>query len=116
MDENPIVEQTARPYHQGLCSDATHIHTVSNPRCGDEVTISLKLIDETIVEAWFTAVGCMVSRASASTLCHYAEGKHATQLTAMSSEDWLTINSLPLTPHRQVCWALPLKALKAAIE
>ena len=116
MDENPILEHTNAPYHRGTISDATHTQYLRNPTCGDEVTLQLRVVGETVESVWFTAAGCMVSRAAASMVCELAEGKTITELVESGQDGILSCFDFQLTPQRQQCALLAFTALKSAIE
>lgn len=116
MDDNPILDHTNAPFHRGDLVDATHSQYLRNSTCGDEVTIQLRIVSDLIECAWFTAAGCMVSRAAASILCEYVEGKSLVVIRKLGPTDMLRVIKVQLTPHRQQCALLPFRALQAAIE
>ncbi len=115
MEENPILEHNNAPYHRGVLDDATHIQYLRNPTCGDEVTIQLRIVNQIIEAAWFTATGCMVSCAGASMTCEYIEKRRLSQLSLLDHASMLSIMAVPLTPHRQQCALLAFNALRALL-
>ena len=64
-----VMEHDKRPLHAGLREPfETEVHHV-NPTCGDEITLRLHLAGdgtERIEDVSYDAVGCAMSRASAS--------------------------------------------------
>ncbi len=46
-----------------------------NPMCGDNFTIYVKLEDEKIVDCSFQGAGCAISKASASMMTEFLQGK-----------------------------------------
>lgn len=47
-----------------------------NPSCGDDITLSVRLSDDGIIEdAGFTGVGCAISQSSASIMIDLVKGK-----------------------------------------
>jgi len=62
-----VIEHDKRPQHAGLRDPFdTEVHHV-NPTCGDEITLRLHLKDdEQIEDLSYDAIGCAMSRASAS--------------------------------------------------
>ena len=65
-----VIEHDKRPLHAGLREPfEAEVHHV-NPTCGDEITLRLHLSEdgaERIEDVSYDAVGCAMSRASAST-------------------------------------------------
>lgn len=116
MELNPIVEHCRHPYHLGACFAATHEQQIVHPSCGDEVTIYLRIHNSIAEEAWFRASGCMVSRAGASMLCEYIEDRTVEDLLALNHDGFLEHFGVELTPHRKLCFLLPLEALKLILR
>lgn len=54
------------PCGYGIPDHCTHSANGRNPRCGDEVTVALRVEEERIVEAAFEAQACAVTRSAAS--------------------------------------------------
>ncbi|NBD37746.1 MAG: hypothetical protein GVY10_04160 [Verrucomicrobia bacterium] len=54
------------PCGYGIPDTCTHFANGRNPRCGDEVTVALRIEEERIVEAAFEAQACAVTRSSSS--------------------------------------------------
>lgn len=75
-----IVEHSRRPRNVRVLEDASHQAQGSNPLCGDEVTVYLKMDGERIVDASFQGSGCAISVASASMMTESLKGK--TQIEA----------------------------------
>jgi nitrogen fixation NifU-like protein len=88
----------------------------SNPLCGDEVEITVRLDKQgRITDALFEGKGCVISMASTSLLLEKIKGKTIAEVSAMSTEDLLDMLGLNLTPTRVKCAALPLVTLKKGI-
>ena len=55
--------------------NATHQAKGFNPLCGDQLTLSLRVEDNTIIDVKFIGKGCAISTASASLLTQFLIGK-----------------------------------------
>jgi len=53
-----ILDHSRQPRNEGAPEGATHAHRLSNPLCGDRVTVSVRLDGDRIVAAGFEARGC----------------------------------------------------------
>jgi nitrogen fixation NifU-like protein len=78
-----ILEHSRSPHRAGLREpfDA-EVHHV-NPTCGDEVTLRIELdgdgLDATVLDVSYDALGCSISRASASVLAEEVTGRSVRQ-------------------------------------
>ena len=63
-----ILDHSKRPVNHGLREpfegEAHHV----NPTCGDEITLRVHLVGDTIADVSYEAIGCSISVASASIL------------------------------------------------
>ncbi|MEY4454636.1 MAG: hypothetical protein RIQ45_159 [Actinomycetota bacterium] len=60
-----ILDHYKRPHHKGLVPGNIQVHHI-NPSCGDEVTLSLKIVGDKVAEITWDGVGCSISQASVS--------------------------------------------------
>lgn len=70
-----ILEHNRRPRNYHAMDDANRKVEGRNPVCGDEITLWLKLDGDRVSDASFQAVGCAISRASASLMTAAIKGK-----------------------------------------
>lgn len=85
----------------------------SNPLCGDEIDIHLKVDGDQIKDIKFEGRGCAISQASASMLTEMVLNKPLTSVKELSKDDILeNIGLLNLGPARIKCALLSLKVLK----
>ena len=70
-----IVQHHRTARHRGDCESATAQGTANNPLCGDQVLISLKVVDGVIGCARFVGQGCALSQAGASLVMAAIEGR-----------------------------------------
>jgi len=89
----------------------------TNPLCGDEVDIQIKVGDgDKIQEIKFFGKGCAISQASASILTELAKGKSLEWVRQLSKEEILKMLGNPeLGPSRIKCALLGMKVLKTGV-
>lgn len=108
-----ILDHYRNPRNKGKLVDAdVSIHD-SNPLCGDEIDIHLKVDGDRIKDVKFEGRGCAISQASASMLTEMVMGKPLTSIKELSKDDILeNIGLTSLGPARIKCALLSLKVLK----
>lgn len=86
----------------------------SNPLCGDEIEIQVRVTPEKkIGEIKFSGKGCAISQASASMLTEFAKGKPLEWVKELSKEDiFKLLGTRDLGPARVKCALLSMKVLK----
>ena len=89
----------------------------SNPLCGDEIDMQIKVGDgQKIQEIKFSGKGCAISQASASMLTELAKGKPLDWVKDVSKEDIFKMLGNPdLGPSRVKCALLGMKVLKTGV-
>jgi nitrogen fixation NifU-like protein len=89
----------------------------TNPLCGDEVEIQVRVGEgQKIEEIKFTGKGCAISQASASMLTELAKGKELRWVKELSKEDVFKMLGNPdLGPSRVKCALLGMKVLKTGV-
>jgi nitrogen fixation protein NifU and related proteins len=87
----------------------------SNPLCGDEIRIDLRVRDGVIEDARFSGKGCSISRAAASMLTEEIRGKTLEEVKRIGKEDVLEMLGIELGPVRLKCALLALKTLKVGV-
>ena len=108
-----ILDHYRNPRNKGKLSNAdVSIHD-SNPLCGDEIDIHLKIEEEKVKDIKFEGRGCAISQASASMLTEMVMDKPLTTVKDLMKEDILeNIGLMNLGPARIKCALLSLKVLK----
>jgi len=124
-----ILEHSRNPRNEGALADATHRHRLSNPLCGDRVTVAARVEGDHIVEARFEARGCALCVASASMLTEWVRGCSIEGIAALRSaveravdpsgeaveppiQVWTALRDFPA---RRRCATLPWETLTAAL-
>ena len=112
-----ILELYRHPLNYGTLDNPDAHAKDSNPLCGDEVEIFLKLDSEgMILEAKQNSHGCAISQASTSLLTDMIKNKNIKDVAALDKSSILKALGNPeLGPVRIKCALLPLKVLKLAV-
>jgi len=107
--------------------------TLSNPMCGDRITLDVRIADAHIAAIGHDVKACVLCQASASTIGRHAVGQSratlqavADQVAAMlqqqletASDSWTEIDAFrPVAAYksRHTCVLLPFRALLQAID
>ena len=108
-----ILDHYRNPRNKGKLPHAdVSIHD-SNPLCGDEIDIHLKVEQGKIKDIKFEGRGCAISQASASMLTEMVMDKPLTSVKDLAKDDILeNIGLMNLGPARIKCALLSLKVLK----
>ncbi len=111
-----ILEHYKRPHNRGRLDPATHQARESNPLCGDEIVLTLRVDGQDRIEdVRFDGEGCAISMASASLLTDVVKGKSVAEAQAVDRVAVLKGMGVPLSSVREQCALLPLRALRAAL-
>lgn len=110
-----ILDHYKHPHHFGELEQPDLKFHDSNPFCGDEITLELKVEDGKVVDAGFTGHGCAISRASASMMSDEIIGRSLDELRGWQKEQVLDLLGIEVGPVRMKCALLPFKALKGAV-
>ncbi len=89
----------------------------SNPVCGDDILVQVRLEGERIKEISFSGRGCAISQAAASILTELAKEKPLQWVEQSSDED--IFRQLGLGEHRKArasCELLGIKALRNGVS
>jgi nitrogen fixation NifU-like protein len=108
-----ILDHYRNPRNKGTLPNADISIHDSNPLCGDEIDIHLKVEEDTIKDIKFEGRGCAISQASASMLTEQVINKPLNTVKDIAKEDILeNIGLMNLGPARIKCALLSLKVLK----
>ena len=115
MYNQKVLDAFAHPQNVGEIENPDGEGTVGNATCGDIMRITLRIVDDVIVDAKFQTFGCAAAIATSST---------ATQMIiGMKVEDALKVTNAKvveylegLPPQKIDCSVLAEEAIKKAIE
>ena len=111
-----ILDHYRNPRNKGKLPQADVSTHDSNPLCGDEIDIHLKVEQGKIKDIKFEGRGCAISQASASMLTEMVMDKPLTAVKDLAKDDILeNIGLMNLGPARIKCALLSLKVLKLSM-
>jgi nitrogen fixation protein NifU and related proteins len=118
MDElyrDQILEHYKRPHNFGRIENADLEYEDTNPFCGDEQRVTIRLDDEgRVAEVAFEGQGCAISTAATSLLTDELAGKTREELLALPKEEVLDLLGIEISATRMKCAMLGLKVVKSA--
>ncbi len=118
MDElyrDQILDHYKRPRNFGRLDPFDLDFEDSNPFCGDEQHVFLKLDDEgRVSEVSFEGQGCAISTAATSLLSEELEGKTREEILALPKDFVLELLGIDISATRMKCALLGLKVVKGA--
>ena len=118
MDElyrDQILEHYKRPHNFGPLEDFDLEFEDSNPFCGDEQHMRIKLgEDGKVAEIRFEGSGCEISTAATSLLTDELAGKSREELLRLDKEFVLELLGIDISATRMKCALLGLKVVKGA--
>ena len=79
-----ILDHYRNPRHKKAVAAADRSVEASNPLCGDEIDLSVRLDGERISDIGFEGRGCSISQASASMLCEAVNNTPIADATALA--------------------------------
>ena len=110
-----VMDHFRNPRNVGYMADADGVGEVGNAKCGDIMTIYLKIKDDIIEDVSFETFGCGSAIASSSMATELIKGKpvaEAMQLTNKAVAE--ALDGLP--PVKMHCSVLAEEAIKSALK
>ena len=110
-----ILEHYKRPHNFGRLDEYDLEFEDSNPFCGDEQHVFLKLDTEgKVMEVSFEGQGCAISTAATSLLTDELAGKTREEVLHLPKEFVLELLGIDISATRMKCAMLGLKVVKGA--
>ena len=112
-----ILEHYRNPHNTGVLEPHDLHFADSNPTCGDEMSMTLRLDGEKqrVDDVAFVGRGCAISQASASILTDELRGQSLDELRTLDPRDVVENLGVPIGPARLKCALLSYKVLQGAI-
>lgn len=118
MDElyrDQILEHYKRPHNFGKLERYDLEFEDTNPFCGDEQHVYIRLDDEDrVAEVSFEGQGCAISTAATSLLTDELVGLTREELVRLPKEEVLDLLGIDISATRMKCALLGLKVVKGA--
>jgi nitrogen fixation NifU-like protein len=118
MDElyrDQILEHYKRPHNSGVVENPDLEFEDTNPFCGDEQRVTIKLdAEDRVAEVAFEGKGCAISTAATSLLTDELVGMTREELVRMPKEYVLELLGIDISATRMKCAMLGLKIVKSA--
>ncbi len=111
-----ITERFRHPRHRGTLSDPDAEAEAFNPLCGDRIRVELQVEEGMITAMRYRGDACAICLASADFLVELVEGQSCDRSLAILAEDVCAKLGCDIRPSRMQCVALPLTALRQAID
>lgn len=112
-----ILEHYRNPHNRGVLAEHDLHFADSNPTCGDELAVTIRLDDgrQRVAEVAFDGRGCAISQASASILSDELGGMTIDELRAIDPRDVVENLGVPIGPARLKCALLSYKVVQGAV-
>ena len=115
MYNQKVLDAFANPQNVGEIENPDGEGTVGNATCGDIMRITLRIVDDVIVDAKFQTFGCAAAIATSSTATQMIIGmKVDDALKVTNAKVVEALEGLP--PQKLHCSVLAEEAIKKAIE
>jgi nitrogen fixation NifU-like protein len=110
-----IMDHYKNPRNSGNLNNPDVIFYDSNPLCGDEINIYIKIENNKLTDIKFSCEGCAISKASSSIISEKVKEMDIKEILRLDKEFVLSLLKIPINPVRLKCAMLFLRALQKSI-
>jgi nitrogen fixation NifU-like protein len=110
-----LIDHFRNPRNKGALASPTISQEGTNPLCGDRVRIELRLADDMVREAAFSANACAICVASASMLTDLVRNAPLDEVETLLVDDILRALDAQVPHARMNCVRLPLTVMHTAV-
>lgn len=110
-----VIDHFMSPRNAGTMPDADAVGSSGDPRCGDALTLYIKVKDDVITDISFLVFGCVAAIATSSMTTVLVKGRTLEEASRLTDVD-ITQALGGLPEHKLHCSVLGADALKQAIE
>jgi nitrogen fixation NifU-like protein len=110
-----VLDHYRNRHNFGTLDPADYTAEDSNPLCGDQVRMDLRVDDGIVTDVKFSGRGCAVSMASASILTDMILAQPLAEVRKISKDDLLEEIGIPVSPARMKCATLGLNVLNLSL-
>ncbi len=115
MYNEKVMDVFKNPKNVGEIENPDGSGTVGNASCGDIMMITLRIVDDVIVDAKFKTFGCAAAIATSSTATEMIKGMSVEEALKVTNKKVVeTLGGLPA--QKLHCSVLAEEAIKKAIE
>jgi nitrogen fixation NifU-like protein len=126
-----ILDHNRRPKNFRVMDDASAVAEGTNPLCGDQLKVWVKLDGDTLADISFQGQGCAISKASASMMTQITKGKSRAEVEKLFDNVHALVTGHPTGgdvgslkalagvsrfPLRVKCASLAWHAMKSALN
>ena len=110
-----ILDHSKNPRNFGELDPADLTAEDTNPLCGDQIRMDLRLDGGVVSDVKFSGRGCAVSLASASILTELVMGRPLDEVRALTKDEVLEEIGIPVSPARMKCALLGFNVLNLSL-
>jgi nitrogen fixation NifU-like protein len=110
-----VLDRYHQPRFRGELTAYDRQSQQSNPLCGDQLKLQLKVTDGRVTAVGWTGEGCAISQASADLLSEQLVGQPLEALANMSEDRVIGLLGMAIRPARRQCATLSLACLRQCL-
>ncbi len=113
--QEDILDHYHHPRNCGILDHPTHKTSANNPTCGDDVSVTLIIKNDTVQNIKFTGSGCAISQAATSLVTEKILHMPITDVLSLTKDDIITLLGVDVGIGRITCALLGIETIQKAI-